>query len=270
MPVLAAPMKPNGLPTAITNSPARSVFESPTAPAGSPLASMRTIARSRRRSVRTMLPGKRRPSQSSTSTAPDLRAPSTTCALVTMLPSGDQMTPDPPPWRCAVIWTVTRRSFSTISPKGAPTLLPPAAGPLSDAHIQILHRARPQHLELDGLARRCPLQKVGQRFGLRQRLAIATHQNIPQDQSSNGARPFGLDSQQHNAAILFQALLHLARQRHRLQRHSQKPSADVALLAQFSRDSIDGAARHCEDGAARESGGNHTDQIAAGVQSRAA
>src|SRR3984885_10689185 len=188
-------MKPNGFPTATTNSPTRSAFESPGAAASNPEASTCKTARSRRRSLRTMWPGKRRPSQSSTCKESEPRASPTTCALVTILPSCDQITPDPLPLTC----TVERRSFSTISPKAAPMLLSPAAGPLSDANIQILHHARSQKFEFDNLARRRPFQKFRQRFRLGKRLSIASQQNVSQDQSSNRSWSFRLDPQQHDS-----------------------------------------------------------------------
>src|ERR1022692_3530401 len=128
MPVESAPAKPSGLPTAMTSSPGRSAAESPGVTASSPVAEMRSDARSRRGSRATTRAGKRRPSQISIS----VLGPRATCALVRMSPSEVQMTPDPPLRRSArrpssstLTRTVERLRRSPISPNPRISAPPP-------------------------------------------------------------------------------------------------------------------------------------------------
>jgi hypothetical protein len=130
----------------------------------------------------------------------DLPAPSTTCALVTIVPSGR---PDHarPAAATPYLYRGAAQFFDDIS-KAAPTLLSPAAGPLSDAHVQILQHARPQHLEFDDLPRRRPFQKLRQRFRLRERLTIRQLPARLPRSILQRRRPFRLNPQQHDSGIL--------------------------------------------------------------------
>src|ERR1019366_900244 len=129
-PVVSAPMKPMGLPMAITNSPTRSAPESPKVAAGRPPASTLSVARSRRASRASKVAGNSWPSQSRIEASP--RA---TCALVTIWPSAVAITPEPPalaPRKRTS--TVERRNRSAISPKArAISVFPP--GPFSDGYV---------------------------------------------------------------------------------------------------------------------------------------
>src|SRR5438477_960676 len=84
--------RPNGWPSASTNSPTRMRLESPRGSTGSPPASMRTRARSTRRSSPTVRPLKRRPSARRTWIH---SACSMTWALVTIRPLDSMMKPEP-------------------------------------------------------------------------------------------------------------------------------------------------------------------------------
>ncbi len=84
---------PNGCPRASTNSPTRTRLESPSGSTGRLFApSILSTAMSTRLSLPITRAPKRRPSKSRTWTE---FAPSTTCALVTMMPSGSMMNPVP-------------------------------------------------------------------------------------------------------------------------------------------------------------------------------
>src|ERR1035438_10125706 len=130
-PVVTAPMKPMGLPMAITNSPTRSAPESPKVAAGRPPASTLSVARSRRASRASKVAGNSWPSQSRI----EAPAPRATCALVTIWPSGEAITPEPPELAQTLpprrrTSTVERRKRSAISPKArAMSVFPP--GPFS-------------------------------------------------------------------------------------------------------------------------------------------
>src|ERR1017187_1458508 len=145
MPVESAPANPSGLPTAMTSSPGRSAAESPGLATSSPVAEMRSDARSRRASRETTRAGKRRPSQISIS----VWGPRATCALVRMSPSEVQMTPDPPlrrsgrrPSSSTLTRTVERLRRSPISPN--PRISAPP-GPFPDDHVNPARLATAQH-----------------------------------------------------------------------------------------------------------------------------
>src|SRR3989440_814482 len=94
MPAVALFSKPNGAPIASTHSPTLSARESPILTVGRSLAGMRRIAISDFGSTPTTLAVYSRRSVRRTVTS---LAPSTTCALVMMTPSGRMMNPDPSP-----------------------------------------------------------------------------------------------------------------------------------------------------------------------------
>ena len=114
-PVVSAPTKPKGFPTARTSSPGRKALESPSVASGNPLAAILAVARSRRVSRLVTSASNNLPSQSSIRA----RFSRATCALVTISPLESQITPDPAPElpRPAVITcTVERLSRSATSP----------------------------------------------------------------------------------------------------------------------------------------------------------
>src|ERR1039458_850311 len=165
MPVESAPANPSGLPTATTSSPGRSAAESPGVAASSPVAEMRSDARSRRGSRATTRAGKRRPSQISIS----VFGPRATCALVRMSPSEVQTMPDPPLRRSArrppsstLTRTVERLRRSPISPN--PRILAPPR-PFPDDHVNPARLAAAQHFHLhlpaDGVTLQNELDIVG-------------------------------------------------------------------------------------------------------------
>src|SRR5438270_9543496 len=94
MPAVALFSKPNGAPIASTHSPTLSPRESPILTVGRSLAGMRRIAISDFGSTPTTLAVYSRRSVRRTVTS---LAPSTTCALVMMTPSGRMMNPEPSP-----------------------------------------------------------------------------------------------------------------------------------------------------------------------------
>src|SRR5712664_1389633 len=118
-PVVNAPTKPIGLPIAMASSPGRTWEESAGRAAGRSSPLMCRSARSRRGSRLMTSAGSSRPSQSCTRRA-ELRA---TCALVTIMPSLVQITPEPLPREPAWIRTVERRRCSAISPNPEMTIL---------------------------------------------------------------------------------------------------------------------------------------------------
>src|SRR5690242_3422872 len=146
-PVVKAPENPRGLPIAITSSPGRSALESPAAAAGRLPAGTRRTARSRRASYPSMRASNRRPSHNSTS----LREEWATCALVTIIPSAPQITPEPPLRRLSEnTCTVERRSCSATSPNVSMSVPP---RPLADRDAHLLFRAPAQQAGFDGLSR---------------------------------------------------------------------------------------------------------------------
>src|ERR1019366_6711201 len=186
MPVESAPANPSGLPTAMTSSPGRSAAESPGVAASSPVAEMRSDARSRRGSRATNPAGKRRPSQISIS----VLGPRATCALVRMSPSEVQITPDPPLRRSAcrpssstLTRTVERLRRSPISPN--PRISAPP-GPFPDDHVYPARFAAAQHFHLHLPAARVTLQNELDIVGVLDRLPPALDEDVA-DQNA-GAR----------------------------------------------------------------------------------
>ena len=110
MPAVTVFSKPNGEPMASTHSPTLICAGSPSFTTGRPLASIFTTAMSVALSAPTTLPLNSRRSMRRTRTS---SAPSTTCALVRMVPSASTMKPEPMPWRgCCGNCGIRRRSSS--------------------------------------------------------------------------------------------------------------------------------------------------------------
>src|SRR5713101_6374537 len=126
-----------GLPMAMASSPGRTCEESAGLAAGRSSLLRWRSARSHRGSRLMISAGSSRPSQSCTRSA----EPRATCALVTIMPSAVQITPEPLPREPAWIRTVERRRCSAISPNPEMAIL--FAFGLAFAHddVQILHRA---------------------------------------------------------------------------------------------------------------------------------
>ena len=136
MPALTVVSSSKGLPIAITQSPISSLSESPSLAVGSPRASASlTTARSLSGSVLMSVALNVRPSGSSTVT---VSAPSTTWLLVSTIPAGSTITPDPTPDRrgiCCGPWPWNSKPSGRPSRKkssnGVPLkgFSPPRRGP---------------------------------------------------------------------------------------------------------------------------------------------
>src|SRR5579862_4473065 len=208
-PVVSAPMKPMGLPMAITNSPMRSALESPKLAAGRPLAVTCSVARSRRTSRATSRAGYSRPSHSRTDASP--RA---TCALVTIWPSGVAIRPDPAPdvprRRTS---TVERRKRSAISPNApAMSVFPP--GPLAHRYAYFDDLAAAHDARRDGLAHRVTAQRRLDVVRIVYGLASQGHHDVADQDTGARGGTFGFrrEDDQAGAAV---------RQRHRMQAQAE-------------------------------------------------
>src|SRR5579864_2322835 len=127
----------------MASSPGRTCEESAAVAAGRFAALTRSAARSRRVSRETTAASSSRPSQSCTRR----RAPRATCALVTMTPSADQMTPEPLPRWPGRTRTVERRSFSAISPKSRMAILLASPRAFANDDVDFLGGASADELE---------------------------------------------------------------------------------------------------------------------------
>src|ERR1022692_1162684 len=253
MPVESAPAKPSGLPTAMTSSPGRSAAESPGVTASSPVAEMRSDARSRRGSRPTTRAGKRRPSQISIS----VLEPRATCALVRMSPSEVQMTPDPPLRRSArqpssstLTRTVERLRRSPISPN--PRISAPPR-PFPDDHVNAARLAAAQHFHLHLPADHVTLQHKLDIVGVLHRLPAAFAQDVADENAGAGGGARGF-KRKHDQAFL------MIGQFHGLQPDSEIAASHASASQDFIHHAIHGDSRNGEARDARERAGGDADR----------
>src|SRR5216684_2520559 len=179
-PVLTAPTKPNGLPTAITSSPGRNLSESPCAATSNSSACTCNNAMSRFPSCFTTWAATCRPFHRSTRVRPSRR----TCALVTTCPSAFQITPDPLLAPLVCTWTVERRSRSVTSPKALPTISFSSSGPLADTDLQLQDGSTPQHADVHGVTDRRAIQYFRQCFRISEGFATSREQYVAHNQAA--------------------------------------------------------------------------------------
>src|SRR5258706_400789 len=190
---------------AIASSPGRTCEESATAAAGRFAAFMRSSARSWRVSRETSAASNSRPSQSWTRIC-EARA---TCALVIMIPSADQITPEPLPRSPGRTSTVERRSCSAISPKPWMATLFTSALAFADYDIHFLGCAAADEFERERLADGFAVELRVDIFETRDRVTSKRDENIADDDAGFVCGALWLDFQD-DCSGFFAALQGLA------------------------------------------------------------
>src|SRR5260370_21078212 len=268
IPVLTAPTKPNGLPTAIASSPWRKASESPCAAARSSSAWTCNNAMSRFPSRFKTWAVTCRPFQRSTCVRPSR----STCAFVTTCPSVFQITPDPLLAPLVCTWTVERRSRSVTSPKALSTILLSPSGPLADADLQLVNCSNTQHTDVQSVTDCRTIQYFRQCLRILECFICSPEQYVTHNQAAGCSRAVRIQSQEHDSTLLvdLKLFLQIARKRHRLDCNSKEAMAHISFLVQFLRNAIDGATRHGQHRGARQPGGDQADNIAARIHCGAA
>src|SRR5713226_7937381 len=249
-PVVSAPTKPSGLPMAMASSPGRTCEESAAAAAGRFAALMRSSARSRRVSRETSAASNSRPSQSWMRIC-EARA---TCALVTMTPSADQMTPEPLPRPPGLTRTVERRSCSAISPKPWMAMLFASARAFGDDDAYFLHCAATNEFQRKRLADGFAVELRVDVFEARDRMTGDGDENVSDDDAGFVRGAFRLDFE-NNGSGFFAALQRLAErvgQTHRLQTNAEVALRDMAFFQQGVHGAVDGGRGNGDGAEARK------------------
>src|SRR5437016_5827792 len=245
-PVVSAPTKPIGLPIAMGSSPGRTCEESAGRAAGRSSPLMCRSARSRRGSRLVISADNSRPSQSRTRKA-ELRA---TCALVTIMPSLVQITPEPLPQEPASIRTVERRSCSAISPN--PVTAISFAFVLAFAHDDIQVLCCPSAHDFCG---KCFADVFDGQvrlhvLGMGDRLPFERNQDVADHDSCfvRGALRLYFEYDGCRFLCALKGLAQRLRQTHRLQPDPEIAARDAALLQNDTDDAVHRCGRN-RDGA---------------------
>src|SRR2546430_7551377 len=247
MPAVSALAPPNGWPLAKTKSPGRKLAESPIAAAGRSPASTLIMATSRSGSHPLTSARNARPSGSTT-----VAKRWATWALVTMWPSGRQMTPEPypelRPWTRTVIWRIRSASSARVSGRAKPAA-PRACSNRSPLPLRpVAHRdldlgRRPGADDLGAHRRSNALRAEDGLYVIRlsHRSAIERYQHVSHEQSGRAGRATGLDvdDDQSRSAREAERVRERLRQSNRMQRQAKVAAGDVAAREELVADATD-------------------------------
>src|SRR4030095_8210197 len=130
------------------------------------------------------------------------REPRTTCALVTMAPSLDQIIPEPSPRFSEWIRTVARSSCSAISPNPVTAILLSPVQTFANQDANFLYRAATNKFHRHGLADCFAMKLRLNILELRDLAAAERNQDVPDDDSRLVRWPARLNIQNNRRGLL--------------------------------------------------------------------